>query len=68
MAASSHGTVIAFDEHIGLGRVRLDDGREIPFHCAEIADGSRRVDVGADVRCEIRSKFGRLEAFALVSR
>ena len=55
-----------FDEHVGLGVVRLDDGRDIPFHCAEIADGSRRIEPGSRVRCEVRPKFGRLEAFSLV--
>ncbi len=64
---SEHGGVVAeFDEHVGLGVVRLDDGRDIPFHCAEIADGSRRIEPGSRVRCEVRPKFGRLEAFSLV--
>ncbi|HEX2275356.1 MAG TPA: cold shock domain-containing protein [Acidimicrobiales bacterium] len=43
------GTVAAFDEHKGLGTVRADDGRELPFHCTRIADGSRTIDVGARV-------------------
>lgn len=67
MGTTERATVIEFDAHVGLGRVRLDDGRDVPFHCAEIADGTRRIDVGATVRCEIRAKFGRLEAFGLVS-
>ncbi len=61
-------TVIGFDAHVGLGTVRLADGREISFHCAEIADGSRRISVGASVSCEVRPKLGRLEAFHLVGR
>lgn len=62
-----HGGVVAeFDEHVGLGVVRLDDGREVPFHCAEIADGSRRIEPGSRVHCEVRLKFGRLEAFSLL--
>lgn len=60
-------TVISFDEHVGLGVVRLEDGQEIPFHCAEIADGTRRIEVGSVVTCEVRPKFGRPEAFGLVS-
>ena len=64
---SAHGGVVAeFDPHVGLGVVRLDDGREVPFHCAEIADGSRLIEPGSRVLCEVRPKFGRLEAFALV--
>jgi hypothetical protein len=45
----------------------LEDGQEVPFHCAEIADGTRRIEVGSPVTCEVRPKFGRLEAFGLVS-
>ena len=60
-------TVVAFDAHVGLGAVRLADGVEVPFHCAEIADGSRRIDVGARVTCTVRPKFGRSEAFELLS-
>lgn len=58
-------TVADFDAHVGLGSVRLDDGRVVPFHCAEIADGSRSIEVGAVVECEVRAKFGRPEAFSL---
>jgi cold shock CspA family protein len=57
--------VSAFDAHVGLGQVRTDDGAEVLFHCAEIADGSRSIDVGTAVTCEIREKFGRPEAFAI---
>lgn len=60
-------TVVAFDAHVGLGTIRLGDGRDVPFHCAEITDGTRRIDVGARVSCTVRPKFGRLEAFSLVS-
>ena len=57
--------VSAFDAHVGLGRVRTDDGTEVLFHCAEIADGSRSIEVGAAVTCEIREKFGRPDAFSV---
>ena len=66
-AVRVRATVTAFDEHVGLGTIVLADGREIPFHCAEIADGSRRIDVGTEVDCEVRTKFGRPEAFGLMS-
>ena len=65
---SESATVIAFDAHVGLGTVRLADGSEVPFHCAEIADGSRRIEVGARVSCSVRAKFGRREAFSLTSQ
>lgn len=67
-SAMTVATVVAFDAHVGLGTIRLADGSQIPFHCAEIADGTRRVEIGTDVTCEVRPKFGRLEAFSLVSR
>lgn len=60
-------TVVAFDAHVGLGTVRLADGAEVPFHCAEIADGSRVIEVGTRVSCTVRPKFGRPEAFSLIS-
>jgi CspA family cold shock protein len=59
------GTVIAFDEDVGLGEVRGDDGEVYLFHCVEIADGSRTVEVGAAVQFELMSKFGRFEASRL---
>ncbi len=61
MAAT--GTVAAFDEHKGLGTVRADDGRELPFHCTSIADGSRTVEVGARVAFSVGARHrGRWEA------
>jgi cold shock CspA family protein len=60
------GRVIDFDEHVGLGHVRDDgDGRELLFHCVEIADGTRRIDVGATVAFDLLRKFGRDEAAQL---
>jgi cold shock CspA family protein len=59
------GTVIAFDEHVGLGEVQSDDGDVYLFHCVEIADGSRTIDVGAAVEFELMVKLGRFEASRL---
>ena len=56
------GVVAAFDEQSGLGVVATDDGVEHPFHCIEIADGSRSIDIGAEVSFDILAKFGRWEA------
>jgi cold shock CspA family protein len=57
------GRVVAFDEHVGLGRVEADDGRTYPFHCTQLADGSRTVDVGAVVRFDVvAGHLGRWEA------
>ncbi len=60
------GTVVAFDEHVGLGQVVTADGAAFGFHCVAIAGGSRRVDVGAVVRFTLRAGMhGRWEADAL---
>lgn len=56
------GTVVEFDEQAGLGVVTTGDGRMYPFHCAEIADGTRTIDVGAAVGFDILRKLGRYEA------
>ena len=59
------GKVIAFDEHVGLGEVESDDGQVYLFHCVEIADGSRTIEVGAGVEFELMLKLGRFEASRL---
>jgi cold shock CspA family protein len=43
------GSVDSFDKDVGLGEVRAQDGRLYPFHCTEIADGSRDIAVGTQV-------------------
>lgn len=51
MTGSGTGTVVAFDEHTGLGAIAPADGTaSLPFHCVSIADGSRVVPVDAAVR------------------
>lgn len=65
------GTVVAFDEHRGLGEVEAVvpeeiAGRRYPFHCTQIADGLRTVPVGARVAFEVvPGALGRWEAAAL---
>lgn len=44
------GTVTAFDPRIGLGEVTAEDGTVHPFHCTAIADGSRDIPEGQQVR------------------
>jgi cold shock CspA family protein len=66
-AAPVIGRVTAFDERLGLGVVTGSDGTELPFHCTRIADGSRAVDVGAEVAYLIVAGGpGRWEASGLV--
>jgi len=59
------GIVTAFDEARGLGTVE-SGGRPYPFHCTEIADGTRTIAVGTAVRFEVRpGGMGRWEATAI---
>jgi hypothetical protein len=58
------GRVGAFDAEAGLGEVRAEDDRAYPFHCVAIADGTRRVEVGAAVTFTVGPGLpGRWEAF-----
>jgi cold shock CspA family protein len=60
---SLRGEVSTFDAHVGLGTVRAEDGRELEFHCTQLADGTRTIDVGAAVRFEVvPGHLGRWEA------
>ena len=56
------GRVIDFDDHVGLGHVEADGGAVHLFHCVEIADGTRTIDVGAGVEFDLLVKFGEDEA------
>lgn len=60
--------MVAFDEEAGLGAIRADgdgraDEREYSFHCTQIADGTRRIALGASVRFRlVAGRRGRWEA------
>jgi cold shock CspA family protein len=56
------GVVASFDADVGLGVIIDDDGRHWPFHCIEIADGTRHVAVGTAVRFRPTARLGRYEA------
>jgi cold shock CspA family protein len=56
------GSVIEFDEALGLGVIASDDGVSFGFHCVSIADGSRTIEVGAAVTFGVLLKLGRREA------
>jgi cold shock CspA family protein len=49
------GSVADFDPAVGWGTVAEADGRRWGFHCTQIADGSRVIDVGAPVTFELVS-------------
>ncbi len=60
------GVVTEFDEGKGWGTVRADSGDEHFFHCTSIADGTRRIETGTEVRFEIvPGNLGRWEAVEL---
>jgi cold shock CspA family protein len=58
------GVVAAFDEARGLGIVRDGEGgEELGFHCTEIADGTRTIEVGTPVAfVAVAARLGRREA------
>jgi cold shock CspA family protein len=56
------GKVTAFDEYVGLGEVRSEAGDVYLFHCVEIADSSRSIEVGVTVEFDLMRKLGRQEA------
>ena len=52
-----------WDEQVGVGSIAADDGTSYFFHCTQIADGTRTIDLGAAVRFEIvAGHLGRWEA------
>ena len=61
------GVVVEFDGEIGLGVVEGHDGTHYPFHCIEIADGTRDVVPGSEVSFDVLAKLGRWEAANLRS-
>ena len=62
------GTIARFDVESGLGEVAGADGTSYPFHCIEIADGSRDIAVGTAVDFALLPKLGRYEAADIRSR
>ena len=63
------GSVTAFDHHRGLGEITATDGTVFPFHCTAIADGTRTIEVGTEVRFDVvAGRLGRWEAGAISPR
>ena len=62
------GRVASFDGHVGLGDIDAHDGSRHLFHCIGIADGSRSIEVGAEVDFELLAKLGRYEATSIRKR
>jgi cold shock CspA family protein len=66
MRAQYSGRVATFDDHQGRGVVEARGGLRFPFHCTAIADRSRTIAEGADVRFRlVIGPLGALEAAAI---
>ncbi|NNN19440.1 MAG: cold shock domain-containing protein [Acidimicrobiaceae bacterium] len=60
---NGRGVVAEFSNLTGLGIIAASDGSEIAFHCIQIADGSRFIDVGTPVGFSVFPAMkGRVEA------
>jgi hypothetical protein len=49
--------VVEFDDTRGWGALE-SGGRTYPFHCTQIADGTRTIDVGTAVAFEVAPGVG----------
>jgi CspA family cold shock protein len=60
--------VASFDAAVGLGTVDEDGpgAGTYPFHCTQIADGTRTIEVGTPVAFNLMpARHGRVEAIGL---
>lgn len=64
-SSSVTGVVVEFDEAAGMGVVKADNGEIWPFHCIEIADGSRSIKRGTRVEFHTEFRVLRREAVHL---
>lgn len=67
MSAALRGRVSRFDAAVGLGEVEAagepSGVTRYPFHCTQIAGGSRTIDVGTAVTFRVMAgRLGRWEA------
>jgi cold shock CspA family protein len=61
--ASEFGVVASFDATLAFGEITGDRGQTYFFHCTQIANGSRRIEVGARVTFRVMAgRLGRWEA------
>ncbi len=56
-----NGIVESFNSHRGLGYISAN-GVQYLFHCAEIIDGTREIEIGAKVSFIAAQRFGNVEA------
>ena len=57
------GVVTEFDERVGLGTVEAGTGERYRFHCTQVGDGTRTIEVGTRVRFDVvAGHLGQWEA------
>ena len=62
--STAAGTVVSYDEAVGLGVVEERAGQRYRFHCTQIAGGGRSIAVGTAVRFDVGpARKGTWEAF-----
>lgn len=60
-----NGVVASFNSHRGLGYIAVGDEQYL-FHCAELVDETREIEVGTQVCFEVAHRFGKLEASEII--
>ncbi len=61
ISAGESGTVVEFDEHVGLGKVANESGASYVFHCTQISGGSRTIEVGTAVTFDVVQRHKHTE-------
>ena len=62
MSTPHIGTVVEFDAAVGLGEIERNDGQRFQFHCIELADGTRTIELSTAVTFGLLCKLGSYEA------
>ena len=50
LSEASTGVVTEFSDPSGLGVITDESGRQWPFHCVSLEDGTRTIETGSRVR------------------
>jgi hypothetical protein len=61
--------IVEFDAAVGWGSVQvLSTGEVLGFHCLDIADATRTIEVDTPVNCRRVGRLGHWEAAAITRR
>jgi len=66
LSASSTGVVSEFSDPSGLGVITDENGRQWPFHCVSLEDGTRSVEIGVRVSFVQGFRVARPEAVHII--